>query len=243
MFDVFETLNFPKNLFHDYYHFKTRFIEKSYANVNVTDTHVYSRNILTVKNAKTSDSGRYTCNVSDHSSNKAQSSYNMLIVRKDESYIKMGEPNHYYKINEKANKTVQMSVRYSGYPWPTLKWYNPNGTEIFNNHKYEITTDDVSSTLKIFGTRLWDTGTYVVEATNTETSLKREFVVTIEDIPIITMYDVYVRADEKAHVQCRVQSHQKALVTWVFEPCSIAPRWPSCSSKLIQDFNVSQRTI
>ncbi|XP_065357936.1 vascular endothelial growth factor receptor 1 isoform X3 [Calliphora vicina] len=221
---------------------EARFIEKSVANVKVTDTHVYGRNILTVKNAKTSDSGRYTCNVSDHSSNKAKSSYNMLIVRKDESYIKMRESNDYYTINEKANKTVQMSVRYSGYPWPKLKWYNPNGTEIFNNHKFEITTDDVSSTLKIYNTRLWDTGTYIVEATNTENSLKREFNVTIEDIPIVMVEDVYVHADEKAHVQCRVQSHQKALVTWVFEPCSIEPRWPSCSSKVIQDFNETSST-
>lgn len=163
----------------------------------------------------------------------------MLIVAKDESYIKMRESNDYYTINEKANKTVQMSVRYSGYPWPKLKWYNPKGSEIFNNNKFEITIDDVSSTLKIYNTRLWDTGIYVVEATNTETTLKREFTVTIEDIPIISMSDVYVHANEKAHMQCRVQSHQKPLVSWVFEPCSIVPRWPSCSNKLIQDFNVS----
>ncbi|XP_037824042.1 vascular endothelial growth factor receptor 1 isoform X1 [Lucilia sericata] len=216
---------------------ETRFIEKSLPNVKVTETHVYGRNILTVKNAKISDSGRYTCNVSDHSSNKAKSSYNMLIVRKGESYIKMRESNDYYTINEKANKTVQMSVRYSGYPWPKLKWYNPNGTEIFNNHKFEITTDDVSSTLKIYNTRLWDTGTYTVEATNTDTTMKREFNVTIEDIPIVMMEDVYVHADEKAHVQCRVQSHQLASVSWVFEPCSIEPRWPSCSKVVIHDFN------
>ncbi|XP_046803769.1 vascular endothelial growth factor receptor kdr-like [Lucilia cuprina] len=217
--------------------FQTRFIEKSLPNVKVTETHVYGRNILTVKNAKISDSGRYTCNVSDHSSNKAKSSYNMLIVRKGESYIKMRESNDYYTINEKANKTVQMSVRYSGYPWPKLKWYNPNRTEIFNNHKFEITTDDVSSTLKIYNTRLWDTGTYTVEATNTDTTITREFNVTIEDVPIIMMEDVYVHADEKAHVQCRVQSHEKVLVSWVFEPCSIEPRWPSCTKDIIQDFN------
>ncbi|KAM7353304.1 PDGF- and VEGF-receptor related isoform 6-T7 [Cochliomyia hominivorax] len=216
---------------------KSRYTETPYSNVRVTETHVYSRSVLTVKNAKTTDSGRYTCNVSDHVSNKAKSSYNMLIVGKNESYIKMRESNDYYTINEKANKTVQMSVRYSGYPWPTIKWFNPNGTEIFKSNKFDITTDDVSSTLKIFNTRLWDTGTYVVEAVNSETSLKREFNVTIEDIPIITMEDVYVPAGEKAHVQCRVQSHQKALVSWVFRPCSIEPRWPSCTTEMIQDFN------
>ena len=219
--------------------FQSRFIEKGSANVNLTDTHVYSRNILTVKNAKPSDSGLYTCNVSDHISNKAKSSYNMLIVRKDESYIKMREPNDYYTIYEKANKTVQMSVRYSGYPWPKLKWYNPNGTEILNNHKFHIVTDDVSSTLKISNARLWDTGNYTVEATNTETSLIRQFAVTIEDVPMVKMDDVYVHADEKAHLQCHVQSHQTALVTWVFEPCSIDPRWPSCSKEVIQNFNVN----
>lgn len=193
-----------------------------------------------MKNAKTTDSGRYVCNVSDHVSNKAKSSYNMLIVGKNESYIKMDESNKYYTINEKANKTVQMSVRYSGYPWPTLKWYSPNGTEIFKSHKYDITTDDISSTLKIYNTRLWDTGTYIVEATNTETSLRREFNVTIEDIPIVTVEDVYVKAGEKAHVECRVQSHRKAVVVWAFFPCSIEPRWPSCTNKVIQDFNVSK---
>uniref|UniRef100_A0A1B0AEL6 Receptor protein-tyrosine kinase n=1 Tax=Glossina pallidipes TaxID=7398 RepID=A0A1B0AEL6_GLOPL len=170
---------------------------------------------------------------------KARNSYRMIIMEKGTSYINISEPNDYYVIREKANKTIQMTVRYSGYPWPTLTWYRPDGSEILPvpNQKFNITTTESSSTLKISNPRLLDSGTYVINATNGYTTKSQQFNVSISDIPIVSVDDVFVQADEKAHVICQVQSHPISLITWVFTPCSIAPRWPSCDKKVIQDFN------
>uniref|UniRef100_A0A1B0ASF9 Receptor protein-tyrosine kinase n=1 Tax=Glossina palpalis gambiensis TaxID=67801 RepID=A0A1B0ASF9_9MUSC len=170
---------------------------------------------------------------------KARNSYRMIIMEKGTSYINISEPNDYYVIREKANKTIQMTVRYSGYPWPTLTWYRPDGSEILPvpNQKFNITTTETSSTLKISNPRLLDSGTYVINATNGYTTKSQQFNVSISDIPIVSVDDVFVQADEKAHVTCQVQSHPISLITWVFTPCSIAPRWPSCDKKVIQDFN------
>uniref|UniRef100_A0A1B0GCK6 Ig-like domain-containing protein n=1 Tax=Glossina morsitans morsitans TaxID=37546 RepID=A0A1B0GCK6_GLOMM len=194
---------------------------------------------LTVKDAKKSDTGNYICNIIDHSNNQARNSYRMIIMEKGTSYINISEPNDYYVIREKANKTIQMTVRYSGYPWPTLTWYRPDGSEILPvpNQKFNITTTESSSTLKISNPRLLDSGTYVINATNGYTTKSQQFNVSISDIPIVSVDDVFVQADEKAHVICQVQSHPISLITWVFTPCSIAPRWPSCDKKVIQDFN------
>ncbi|KAL9930187.1 PDGF- and VEGF-receptor related isoform 3-T5 [Glossina fuscipes fuscipes] len=218
---------------------KNRTMEDGHNLLRQTGTHKYSQHSLTVKDAKKTDTGNYICNIIDHSNNQARNSYRMIIMEKGTSYINISEPNDYYVIREKANKTIQMTVRYSGYPWPTLTWYRPDGSEILPvpNQKFNITTTETSSTLKISNPRLLDSGTYVINATNGYTTRSQQFNVSISDIPIVSVDDVFVQADEKAHVTCQVQSHPISLITWVFTPCSIAPRWPSCDKKVIQDFN------
>uniref|UniRef100_A0A1I8MMD5 Protein tyrosine kinase n=1 Tax=Musca domestica TaxID=7370 RepID=A0A1I8MMD5_MUSDO len=203
--------------------------------------HTYTESILTIRNAQLSDTGKYTCDVMDHSKHKNKDSYDMVIMEEGQSYIDMHEQNNYYEIASTANKTMQMVVLYKGYPHPTLQWFRPDGTEIPQgvsfNGKYNVTTLDHKSTLYIKNASLLDSGVYVVRAANGNVRKEREFTVTVHDSPMVAIDDVYVHEGEKAHVQCRVKSHVKAIVTWVFQPCSIEPRWPSCDKKLIQDFN------
>ncbi|XP_073825359.1 PDGF- and VEGF-receptor related isoform X19 [Musca autumnalis] len=206
-----------------------------------TVNHTYTESVLTIKNAQLSDTGKYTCNVTDHSNNKNRDSYDMVIMEEGQSYINIDEPNGYYELASLANKTVQMAVLYKGYPHPTLQWFRPDGTEIPHgvsfNGKYNVTTLDDKTTLFIKNANLLDSGVYTVRAQNGNVRKEREFTVTVHDTPIVTIDDVYVHEGEKAHVQCRVKSHKKPIVTWVFEPCSIEPRWPSCNKNIIQDFN------
>lgn len=134
-----------------------------------------------------------------------------------------------------------MTVRFSGYPWPSITWFRSDGSEILpiSNGKFNVTTTDTSSTLKILSPRLLDSGVYTVNASNGMTSKSQQFNVTISDVPIVTMSDVFVGANEQAHIICRVQSYPKSIVTWVFTPCSIKPRWPFCDHKnIIQNFKV-----
>uniref|UniRef100_A0A1A9WWA6 Receptor protein-tyrosine kinase n=1 Tax=Glossina brevipalpis TaxID=37001 RepID=A0A1A9WWA6_9MUSC len=219
---------------------KNRTMEDGHHLLRQTGTHKYSQHSLTVKDAKKTDTGNYICNIIDHSNNQAHNSYRMIIMEKGSSYINISEPNDYYVIREKANKTIQMTVRYSGYPPPTLTWYRPDGSEILPvpNQKFNITTTETSSTLKISKPRLLDSGTYVINAANGYTTKSRQFNVSVSDIPLVSVDDVFVQTDEKAKVICQVQSHPISIVTWVFTPCSISPRWPSCDNKkIIQDFN------
>ncbi|XP_075152241.1 PDGF- and VEGF-receptor related isoform X3 [Haematobia irritans] len=220
---------------------KDRVIEISRRSSKYTAQHTYTEGILTVKNAQLSDSGKYTCNVIDHSKHKNRDSYDMVIMEDGQSYIELREPNDYYEVKSPANKTMQMAIVYKGYPHPSLHWYKPDGSEIPQgisaSGKYNVSTLDDKTTLIIRNVNLLDSGRYVVKASNGEVLEEREFNATVFDKPIVAINDVYVHAGEKAHVQCFVKSHVKPIVTWVFEPCSIEPRWPSCSKELIQDFN------
>ncbi|XP_013100900.2 vascular endothelial growth factor receptor 1 isoform X5 [Stomoxys calcitrans] len=220
---------------------RARTTEISRKSSKYTAQHTFTEGVLTVSNAQLSDSGKYTCNVTDHSNHKNKDSYDMVIMEEGQSYIEIRETNDYYEVKSPANKTMQMAILYKGYPHPSLKWYGPDGTQIpqgiSGNGKYNVSTLDDKTTLTVRNVHLLDSGRYVVKASNGVVEKELEFNATIFDKPIVAISDVYVHEGEKAHVQCHVKSHVKPIVTWVFRPCSITPRWPSCTKKLIQDFN------
>lgn len=148
----------------------------------------------------------------------------------------MKEPNDYYVIREQANKTIILSVKYRGHPPATLKWYKPDGTEVHPTHKYIVNTTDSTSMLKILNVQMIDSGDYMVRAENGLKSQIRTFNVSVSDAPIVNVNDVYVQVGEEAHLECRVLSYPTANVTWVFKPCKLQPRWPSCDNKIEQRF-------
>ncbi|XP_037960858.1 vascular endothelial growth factor receptor kdr-like isoform X2 [Teleopsis dalmanni] len=202
---------------------------------SILDLKLYrGRSNLTITNAKKSDSGIYRCKVTDHGKNSAQNTFTMTILQKGESYINISEPNNYYTITSSANQTIQMNVKYRGYPWPSLRWAKPDGTEISNTHKYEITTTDSSITLKIMKTELLDSGIYTLNASNGVITKQLQFRVNIKDSPIVNVDDIYVRAGELASLTCKVTSFPAANVSWTFTPCKITPRWPSCDRRYNQ---------
>ncbi|XP_029408232.2 vascular endothelial growth factor receptor 1 isoform X11 [Bactrocera dorsalis] len=205
--------------------------------INKTSTHQVGEAKLTILNAKKSDSGLYECICTDHSKNVGRNNYQMTILNRDEGYINISEPSGYYKIASSANKKVQINVKYRGYPFPTLTWYKPDNTQIHPSKKYIINTTDTSITLQIVNAQLEDSGEYVIRAKNELLVKELKFNVSISDKPKVTVEDVYVQAGEEAHLQCKVLSFPYAVVSWVFTPCSISPRWPSCNKRMDQSFN------
>ncbi|XP_036328930.1 vascular endothelial growth factor receptor 1-like isoform X5 [Rhagoletis pomonella] len=205
--------------------------------INSTSTHQVGLAMLTILNAQNSDSGLYKCICTDHSNNVGRNNYQMTVLNRDEGYINISEPSGYYKIVSSANKKVQINVKYRGYPFPTLTWYKPDKTQIHPSKKYMINTTDTSITLQILNAQLEDSGEYVIRAKNELLVKELQFNVSITDKPKVTVKDVYVKAGEEAHLQCRVLSYPTAIVSWVFTPCSISPRWPSCDKRLEQNFN------
>ncbi|XP_018798445.1 PREDICTED: platelet-derived growth factor receptor alpha isoform X1 [Bactrocera latifrons] len=205
--------------------------------INKTSTHQVGEAKLTILNSKKSDSGLYECICTDHSKNVGRNNYQMTVLNRDEGYINISEPSGYYKIASSANKKVQINVKYRGYPFPTLTWYKPDNTQIHPSKKYIINTTDTSITLQIVNAQLEDSGEYVIRAKNELLVKELKFNVSISDKPKVTVEDVYVQAGEEAHLQCKVLSFPFAVVSWVFTPCSISPRWPSCNKRMDQNFN------
>ncbi|XP_054082942.1 vascular endothelial growth factor receptor 1 isoform X4 [Zeugodacus cucurbitae] len=216
---------------------ESRIIKSIPAFINSTSTHQIGEAKLTILNAKKSDSGLYECICTDHSKNVGRNNYQMTVLNRDEGYINISEPSGYYKIASNANKKVQINVKYRGYPFPTLTWHKPDNTQIHPSKKYIINTTDTSITLQILNAQLEDSGEYVVRAKNELLMKELKFNVSISDKPKVTVDDVYVQAGEEAHLQCKVLAYPAAIVSWVFTPCSIAPRWPSCDKRLEQNFN------
>lgn len=203
--------------------------------------HNYYENILTVKNAQRNDTGQYLCDVTDHSGNSARAAYSMLVLNINETYIELVEPNNYTNIHINAKKPIMLTVHYNGYPLPRVDWYKEDGSKLIPglHKKYDVINMDIRSTLKIAEAHLLDSGFYTATATNGAESKSIQFTVTVADKPIVMMKDAYVHVGQKAHLMCHVKSHTQPDVVWKFQPCSIEPRWPSCTNEHIRNFNVS----
>ncbi|XP_030384764.1 vascular endothelial growth factor receptor 1 isoform X2 [Scaptodrosophila lebanonensis] len=208
-------------------------------------THKLGRKLLRVTNAGLSDSGFYNCTVTDPKGNVKIANYKMKIMEPNSSYLEMKEPSDHYKVRENANKTVQITVEFRGFPQPTLKWYKPDGSEIWETGgRFSITFKEGStstSTLLLRNAQLLDSGRYIVKGTNGIDFKQLEFNVSISSKPIVSLHDVYVEEGHEAALNCTVKSFPTALVTWVFTPCSTQPHWPSCDNRFSQTFNSSQR--
>nr|XP_016943226.1 vascular endothelial growth factor receptor 1 isoform X4 [Drosophila suzukii] len=194
-------------------------------------THQLGRSILTVLNAKRTDSGLYTCITTDKSQNtKYFVRYMIKVLGPNESYLKVYEPSKHYNVQEMANRTIQMRANFEGYPTPSFTWLKPDGTEVRQSeHNFKIFSEELGTMLQVLNAQLEDSGTYVLRGTNTFETVQLEYNVSVSDGPVLSMGDVYVQVGSVARLECTVRSHPPAIVTFLFRPCSLEPRWPTCS--------------
>lgn len=132
-----------------------------------------------------------------------------------------------------------MTANFEGFPQPTFKWYKPKGIEIWETEpNLKINSTENSTTLKLLNAQLEDSGNYTLKGTNGVDNKNVTFVLSVNSAPVLQMDDVYVVEGKEAHVNCTVMSYPTAVVTFLFQPCSLRPRWPTCQ-KPTQNFSVS----
>ncbi|KAH8263498.1 hypothetical protein KR044_009761, partial [Drosophila immigrans] len=203
------------------------------------NTHKLGRSTLTVRNAKIEDKGVYKCTVKGEYGAPEFSSYKMNIMPPNSTYLTVREPSQHYIVQEHANRSIQMNAVFEGFPAPTFKWYKPNGIEVWETEQnFKIMSTESSTTLKVINAQLENSGTYILKGTNGIDSKQLEFNVSVISGPVLSMDDVYVVEGREAHLNCTVQSYPTAVVTFLFKPCSLKPRWPSCSVAT-QNFSVT----
>ncbi|XP_017858056.1 PREDICTED: platelet-derived growth factor receptor alpha isoform X8 [Drosophila arizonae] len=205
-------------------------------------TYQVGRSTMTVRDAKLTDNGVYKCVVRD--SHVTQfGSYGMHVMQPNSSYLKVSEPSKHYTVLEHANRTIQMTANFEGFPQPTFKWYKPNGIEVWDTEpNFKILATESSTTLKILNAQLEDSGTYTLKGTNGVDAKQLDFNVSVISGPVLSMNDVYVVAGEEAHLNCSVKAYPPAVVTFMYKACRLKPRWPECeqasqnfSSKEVQE--------
>ncbi|XP_030556617.1 platelet-derived growth factor receptor alpha isoform X2 [Drosophila novamexicana] len=205
-------------------------------------THRVGRSKLTVTDARLTDKGAYKCVVSDSFRNMEYASYRMHVMQPNSSYLKVSEPSNHYTVHEHVNRTIQMTANFEGFPQPTFKWYKPNGIEVWDTEQnFQILATETSTTLKIQNAQLEDSGSYVLKGTNGIDVKQLSFNVSVISGPVLSMDDVYVVAGQEAHLNCSVKSFPQAVVTFLFKPCSLKPRWPSCELAS-QNFSYKTKT-
>ncbi|XP_060666911.1 vascular endothelial growth factor receptor 1 isoform X3 [Drosophila nasuta] len=212
------------------------YFDKSNKNV----THQLAHSTLTVRDAKLEDKGVYKCTIKGDYGAPEFSSYKMVVMEPNTTYLKVREPSDHYTVQEYANRSIQMNAVFEGFPAPTFKWYKPNGIEVWETEpNFKILSTESSTTLKVINAQLENSGTYILKGTNGIDSKQLEFNVSVISGPVLSMEDVYVVEGQEAHLNCTVQSYPTAVVTFLFKPCSLKPRWPSCS---LATQNFSYRT-
>ncbi|XP_020798924.1 vascular endothelial growth factor receptor 1 isoform X4 [Drosophila serrata] len=194
-------------------------------------THHLGRSTLTVTNAQPTDTGLYKCVVTEANNNKPQIvSYKIKVLAPNETYLNVNEPSNHYDVREFANKTIQMTATFEGFPEPSFSWLKPDGTEVWQTeHNFKIISTERSTTLQVLNAQLEDSGTYILRGTNTIQTVERPYNVSVIDGPALSMPDVYVQVGSVARLECTVRAYPPAIVTFFFRPCSLDPRWPTCS--------------
>ncbi|XP_043065312.1 vascular endothelial growth factor receptor 1 isoform X3 [Drosophila ficusphila] len=193
-------------------------------------THLLGRSTLTVLDAQRSDSDLYKCLVTDAKNAVQHISYRIRVLGQNESYLNVYEPSGHYNVMEFANKTIQMTANFEGFPQPEFRWFKPDGTEVRQSeNNFKIESTERSTTLRLLSAQLQDSGTYVLQGSNNFKTVQREYNVSVMDGPVLSMADTYVQVGSVARLECTVLSYPPALVTFLFRPCVLEPFWPTCS--------------
>eukprot|EP00099_Drosophila_melanogaster_P029242 NP_787997.2 PDGF- and VEGF-receptor related, isoform G [Drosophila melanogaster] len=202
-------------------------------------THQTGRSTLTVLNAQPSDTGLYKCVTTDNSNQNVQrATYRIKVLKQNESYLNVGEPSGHYNVQEYANRTIQMTANFEGFPTPSFSWFKPDGTEVRQSeNNFKILSTELSTMLQVLNAQLQDSGTYVLRGSNSFGVVQREYNVSVMDAPALKMSDAYVQVGSVARLECTVRSYPPAIVTFFFRPCSLEPQWPTCSV-LNQNFSL-----
>ncbi|XP_017068456.2 LOW QUALITY PROTEIN: platelet-derived growth factor receptor alpha-like [Drosophila eugracilis] len=202
-------------------------------------THQTGRSTLTVYNAQPSDTGVYKCVTSDKIQHKEHwTTYRIRVIGQGESYLNVGEPSGHYNVQEFANRTIQMTANYEGFPTPTFSWFKPDGTEVRQSeNNFNIQSTEQSTMLQVLNAHLQDSGSYVLRGSNSFGVVDRVYNVSVIDAPELRMSDAYVQVGSVARMECTVRAYPPAIVTFLFRPCKLVPHWPTCSS-FNQDFGL-----
>ncbi|XP_039487088.1 vascular endothelial growth factor receptor 1 isoform X5 [Drosophila santomea] len=223
----------------------TRDENRIFASQSITDpktrnsTHQTGRSTLTVLNAQPTDTGLYKCVTTDTlNQNVQRATYRIKVLKHNESYLNVGEPSGHYNVQEYANRTIQMTANFEGFPTPSFSWFKPDGTEVRQSeNNFKILSTELSTMLQVLNAQLQDSGTYVLRGSNSFGIVQREYNVSVIDAPALKMSDAYVQVGSAARLECTVSSYPPAIVTFFFRPCSLEPRWPTCSV-LNQNFSL-----
>ncbi|XP_032580146.1 vascular endothelial growth factor receptor 1 isoform X13 [Drosophila sechellia] len=201
-------------------------------------THQTGRSTLTVLNAQPSDTGLYKCVTTDNSNQNVQrATYRIKVLKQNERYLNVDEPSGHYNVQEYANRTIQMTANFEGFPTPSFSWFKPDGTEVRQSeNNFKILSTELSTMLQVLNAQLQDSGTYVLRGSNSFGIVQREYNVSVMDAPALKMSDAYVQVGSVARLECTVRSYPPAIVTFFFHPCSLEPRWPTC---FVQNQNFS----
>ncbi|XP_043641502.1 vascular endothelial growth factor receptor 1 isoform X11 [Drosophila teissieri] len=226
----------------------TRDENRIFASQSITDpktrnsTHQTGRSTLTVLNAQPTDTGLYKCVTTDTlNQNVQRATYRIKVLKHNESYLNVGEPSGHYNVQEYANRTIQMTANFEGFPTPTFSWFKPDGAEVRQSeNNFKILSTELSTMLQVLNAQLQDSGTYVLRGSNSFGVVQREYNVSVMDAPALKMSDAYVQVGSVARLECTVRSYPPAIVTFFFRPCSLEPRWPTCSV-LNQNFSFQTR--
>ncbi|XP_068143808.1 vascular endothelial growth factor receptor 1 isoform X3 [Drosophila tropicalis] len=221
---------------------RAKIVKPDIAEHSKNNTHKTASSILTVVHAEESDTGAYKCIVKDETGEEF-SSFKIKVMEPKSSYLDVREPSNHYNVREVANKTIQMTAIFEGFPEPTFKWYKPNGNEIWETESnFKIISTELSTTLQLLNAQLENSGTYKLKGTNGVNSKQLEFNVSVISGPVLSMEDVYVQEGHQAHLNCTVMSYPTAIVTFLFKPCKLEPRWPTCHNLPQQNFSFQRTT-
>ncbi|XP_029766379.1 titin-like, partial [Terrapene carolina triunguis] len=159
---------------------------------------------------KPSDSGEYTCKVSNVAGSVACSAN--LFVKEPATFVEKPEPSQLLKTGDYA----QLDCQVTGTPQIKITWFKGD-REIQESAKYKMSFVGSKATLKLIGVAIEDSGEYICEAKNDAGKDICSSVVTVQESPYFSkeFEPMEVLKDSDVALECEVLGTPPFEVFWL----------------------------
>lgn len=206
------------------------YISSPYLIEETNKTHRWDERQLTIRRAQISDSGRYTCRITDHNGHSNERDIHIKILKLNESKLTFQTMSNTITCTELSY--CQFIVRYDSYPEPKFRIFH-NEMQLMGDRDTTVVdirrnVSEIIITRKEAATE--DTGNYTIEASNGQLTRNYTIQVFVRSKPLVHLVpsQIYVKLGQRGRLTCNVLGYPRSTIEWSFIKCA-ARDWQFCT--------------
>ncbi|KAF8781349.1 Vascular endothelial growth factor receptor 3 like protein [Argiope bruennichi] len=181
---------------------------------------------LIVKNAQTSDSGRYVCTVTDHSQKTGRADVNIYVYDSPQpSHVNLTtDIDTSQPVVAEAGEDVRFVVTVTAYPSSSdqveLSW-EKGGRRLREDNHYHVNRTNSTIVLEIKQLTRADADTYVLHGRTKDANNSLAILLEVKDEPVVSIRNVkpVYKVGEEVSLECHADGYPAPIVWWRWKAC------------------------